>query len=194
MLIDRYFISDALIMDSAPRLPDVKYQMDENLDLTPVQKFYKDANIFITGSTGFLGKILLDKLLRSCPGISTLYLLVRTKKGKSMHTRIDEIFDDIIFDRMKKECPKFRHKIVGITGDCSLENLGMTLEDRKELIDKVGQAFPCLKVFYFLAKVFCSENIMCDILHVPLPIDHENSSDILSIVCGVSIGKTSAAI
>lgn len=32
--------------------------------------FYKNKNIFITGGTGFLGIALIEKLLRTTPGVS----------------------------------------------------------------------------------------------------------------------------
>lgn len=41
-----------------------------------------------------MGKVLIDKLIRTCPGIENIYLLIRKKKGKDIHTRIDELFDD----------------------------------------------------------------------------------------------------
>lgn len=41
-----------------------------------------------------MGKVIIDKLLRTCPGIENIYLLIRKKKGKDIHTRIDELFDD----------------------------------------------------------------------------------------------------
>lgn len=62
--------------------------------LSPIQQFYNGQSIFITGGTGFVGKLLIEKLLRECPGISFVYLLIRPKKGKDMHQRIEEIFDD----------------------------------------------------------------------------------------------------
>ncbi|CAG9770278.1 unnamed protein product [Ceutorhynchus assimilis] len=118
-------------------------QLDENQidDLTPIQKFYDGTNVFITGSTGFLGKILVEKLLRSCPTISSIYLLVRDKKGKNLEQRVDEMFDDVIFDRLRKECPKFRHKVVGVAGDCSLPELGLSLQDKRLLIDEIHIIF-----------------------------------------------------
>lgn len=45
---------------------------------------------------GFMGKVLIDKLLRTCPGIENIYLLIRKKKGKDIHTRIEELFDDAV--------------------------------------------------------------------------------------------------
>lgn len=66
----------------------------EQSNLSPIQQFYNGQSIFITGGTGFVGKLLIEKLLRECPGISFIYLLIRPKKGKDMHQRIEEIFDD----------------------------------------------------------------------------------------------------
>ena len=56
-----------------------------------VSEWYTDKNIFITGATGFIGKVLLEKLLRSCPNIGKLYLLIRPKKSQDCHQRIEEI-------------------------------------------------------------------------------------------------------
>ncbi|EFA05024.1 fatty acyl-CoA reductase wat [Tribolium castaneum] len=116
-------------------------QIDEISNLTPIQEFYSGTNIFITGGTGFLGTILIEKLLRSCNDISTIYILARNKKGKNLQSRIDELFDDSIFDRLKKEFPKFRHKVVGIGGDCSLPDLGISQQDRQVLINEVSVIF-----------------------------------------------------
>lgn len=106
--------------------------------LTPIQKFYNGTNIFITGGTGFLGTILIEKLLRSCSNLSTLYILIRNKKGKNMQSRLDEMFENPIFNRLKNEFPKFRHKVVGIEGDCSQQDLGISLQDKQLLINEVS--------------------------------------------------------
>ncbi|KAL1501611.1 hypothetical protein ABEB36_006908 [Hypothenemus hampei] len=132
--------------------PDVHYDLNE-LDLTPIQKFYDGAHIFVTGATGFLGKLLVEKLLRSCPTISTLYLLVREKKGKNMDERIDAMFDDVIFKKMKKEVPKYRHKVIGIAGDCVKEELDLSIQDRKLLSDEVNIIFHVAATVRFDEKI-----------------------------------------
>lgn len=38
--------------------------------------------------------ILTEKLLRSCPDIKTIYVLIREKKGKSVQERIDALLLD----------------------------------------------------------------------------------------------------
>ncbi|CAH2216672.1 jg6855 [Pararge aegeria aegeria] len=56
-----------------------------------VEEFYEGKNIFITGATGFVGKALVEKFLKSCPGIQTIYLLMRQKKGVSGEERLKEL-------------------------------------------------------------------------------------------------------
>lgn len=66
----------------------------DKLPRSDVQEFYRDASIFITGGTGFMGKMLIEKLSRSCPHLKHIYLLIRNKKGKDVNERIDAIFED----------------------------------------------------------------------------------------------------
>lgn len=58
-----------------------------------IPAFFRGKNIFITGVTGFMGKVLLEKLLRSCPDMGTVYVLVRPKKGVQPEERIKQILD-----------------------------------------------------------------------------------------------------
>lgn len=113
----------------------------EALDAQPgsdVQEFYRDATIFLTGGTGFMGKMIVEKLSRSCPHIKHIYLLIRNKKGKTVEERIDAIFEDRLFMRLKHERPKFYHKVSAIAGDVSLPGLGISSSDRQKLADEVN--------------------------------------------------------
>lgn len=53
-----------------------------------VPGYFAGRSIFITGGTGFMGKVLIEKLLRSCPDIEKLYVLVRPSKNVSPEERI----------------------------------------------------------------------------------------------------------
>ncbi|XP_018574326.1 fatty acyl-CoA reductase wat-like [Anoplophora glabripennis] len=125
----------------------------ENLTLTPVQQFYNNSKIFITGGTGFFGKILLEKLLRSCPNVSTIYILIRQKKGKDTKTRAREILDDVPFQRLKAERKNFGDNVVGIEGDCNLPNLGMSLQDIEILKKEVNIIFHMAATLNFTEKL-----------------------------------------
>ena len=63
----------------------------DSTNTSEILQFYKDKSVFITGGTGFLGKTLIEKLLRSCYNLKKIYLLVRPKKGKTPSQRIEEI-------------------------------------------------------------------------------------------------------
>jgi len=46
-----------------------------------IKEFYEGKHILLTGCTGFIGKVMLEKLLRSIPKIGRIYLLVREKRN-----------------------------------------------------------------------------------------------------------------
>ena len=54
-----------------------------------VVEFYSHKDVFITGATGFMGKCLVEKLLRSVPDLGRLFILIRPKRGKPVKERID---------------------------------------------------------------------------------------------------------
>jgi fatty acyl-CoA reductase len=49
-----------------------------------IQEFYRGSSLLIEDGTAFMGKLLVEKLLRSCPNLSSVYLLVRSKKCKEI--------------------------------------------------------------------------------------------------------------
>lgn len=64
--------------------------MGENDSIT---SFYEDKVIFLTGGSGFLGKVIIEKLLRSCPNVKKIYVLLRSKKGRSSEERMKSLFN-----------------------------------------------------------------------------------------------------
>lgn len=71
---------------------------NKNID-SAIVKFLAGKNVFVTGATGFLGKILVEKLLRSCPDLESIYILVREKKGKDTFARVEEYCSDPVSNR-----------------------------------------------------------------------------------------------
>lgn len=69
-----------------------RFQKGNMSELTEIQSFYKGKNIFVTGGTGLMGKVLIEKLLYSCSDINKIYVLIRPKRGRSPETRMDEVF------------------------------------------------------------------------------------------------------
>ncbi|XP_050584526.1 fatty acyl-CoA reductase wat-like isoform X5 [Bombus affinis] len=150
----------------------------EQSNLSPIQQFYNGQSIFITGGTGFVGKLLIEKLLRECPGISFIYLLVRPKKGKDMHQRIEEIFDDPLFGKVKEKQPKFRHQIVAIAGDCGQPGLGISPADRQTITREVSI------VFHVAATVRFDEK-----MKLAVPINVRSPKDVMDLCKEISYLK-----
>ena len=58
-----------------------------------ISEAYAGKVVFLTGATGFLGKVVLEKLLYACPRIEKIYILVRGKKDLDCEARaIKEVF------------------------------------------------------------------------------------------------------
>ncbi|KYM75387.1 hypothetical protein ALC53_14083, partial [Atta colombica] len=115
----------------------------------------------LIGSTGFLGKMLTEKLLRSCPDISMIYLIIRSQKDKCPENRLDEMLENPLYDHVKKEVPNFRKKIVPIRGDFNIKDLGLSESDKNMLISKVSIIFHIAAnmKFYEKIKIATIENI-----------------------------------
>lgn len=124
-----------------------------------IEEFYKGKNIFLTGGTGFLGIAIIEKLLRSCPDIAGIYLLMRPKKGKEIQDRLVELTKNKvrisitgyllryvlirrlfqIFEKLLTiQSPEIFKKLYPISGDVSEENLGLSSTDRALLVDKIN--------------------------------------------------------
>ena len=59
-----------------------------------VPEFYSGKNIFLTGATGFIGKVFIEKVLRSCPDVGDIYILIRPRRGRSVRERMKKIFKE----------------------------------------------------------------------------------------------------
>lgn len=57
-----------------------------------VNEWYKGRNVLVTGASGLMGKVLIEKLLYSIPDIGSVYALVRSKRGKTPESRIEEMW------------------------------------------------------------------------------------------------------
>ncbi|XP_050308705.1 fatty acyl-CoA reductase wat-like [Anthonomus grandis grandis] len=102
-----------------------------------IRDFYKGSSIFITGATGFLGKLAVEKLLRTCPDLKKIFILIREKKGKDVKQRYEEIFNEPTFDYLKRHNPTFKEKIQTVIGDVGLPDLGLNDIDRYTLVQEV---------------------------------------------------------
>lgn len=108
-----------------------------------VAKAYADQSALVTGATGFVGKVLVEKLLRDCPDIKKIYILLRAKKGDNLEKRFDAFKNLIIFKNLKKINPKALDKLQAINGDFMEENSGISQSDFDYLCKNVNFIIHC---------------------------------------------------
>lgn len=54
-----------------------------------IKQFYEGKTIFLTGTTGFVGKVVLEKILRSLPNFKKIFIMVRAKKNMTAKERFE---------------------------------------------------------------------------------------------------------
>lgn len=104
------------------------------LDVQPnewnnVGDFYANRSILVTGASGFLGKVLIEKLLHDCPKIKNIYVLLRTKGNALAQTRLTQLLESKAFDRIRRIQPKLFEKVKVIKGDTTFDNLAISSSD-----------------------------------------------------------------
>ncbi|KAG7455889.1 hypothetical protein MATL_G00245880 [Megalops atlanticus] len=125
-------------------------QSDRQTDgMASIADFYAGKNVLITGATGFMGKVLVEKLLRSCPGVNTLYILVRPKAGQSMQERVKDMMKCKLFDRVREDDPDFHRKIVPISSELMQPGLAISPEDVERLTACINVVFHCAATIRF---------------------------------------------
>ncbi|XP_023179611.1 putative fatty acyl-CoA reductase CG5065 isoform X2 [Drosophila hydei] len=110
-------------------------------DLSPVQEYYKDKTIFITGASGFMGKVLLEKLLYSCHSLKEVIIICRPKRGKAPETRLEEMFKLPIFQRIRDERPHMLKKVTIYQGDVTYDLLGLSGDSLKHVVENTNIVF-----------------------------------------------------
>lgn len=123
----------------ATYLPPSSKSNSSSHDLKVVN-FYKNKKILLTGGTGFLGKVILWKLLDACPDVAKIYLLLRPKNDKSAHKRLVQLLKGKPFS-FKHNYAKLLEKVVAIEGDVTADDLELSQTDRTLLEDEVNIVF-----------------------------------------------------
>ncbi|XP_049883826.1 putative fatty acyl-CoA reductase CG5065 [Pectinophora gossypiella] len=114
---------------------------NSQLPLGPeIPRFYAGRSVFITGATGFMGKVLIERLLSTCPEIGRLYLLMRAKRDVMPEKRLLHLKQSQIFENIRRTNPAQLDKIHMIAGDVSVPQLGISLESLA-LLNEVSIVF-----------------------------------------------------
>ncbi|VVC26724.1 Male sterility, NAD-binding,NAD(P)-binding domain,Fatty acyl-CoA reductase, C-terminal [Cinara cedri] len=113
-----------------------------------VAETFRNGTALVTGCTGVLGKLLTEKLLRSCP-VKTIAIIVRNKKEFTAEQRAENIYKETIFDCLREKKPNFMNHIKVIDGYLEGPDLGISSTDREWIIENVNFVFHCAATVRF---------------------------------------------
>lgn len=107
-----------------------------------IRQFLDGRTLFITGATGFLGKVLLEKILYEQPDVAHIYLLLQPRGSQSPQERLTEqVLPSEAFTRLQERYGEgytefMRSKLTAVEGRLGLPQLGIddgTLEHLHEV-------------------------------------------------------------
>ncbi|XP_025263397.1 fatty acyl-CoA reductase 1-like [Camponotus floridanus] len=102
-----------------------------------IPSFYAGQSIFLTGATGFIGKVYIEKILRSCPDVREIFILMRPKKGININERLEKMLSLPLFDKLREKQSLNFKKLIPVFGDINQENFNLSVVDRQMLIERV---------------------------------------------------------
>lgn len=117
--------------------------------MSSVAAYYGGKAVLVTGATGFMGKVLVEKLLRACPDVEAVFILVRPKAGQSIEERVTDMLSCKLFDRVREDHPDFEEKIIPIRAELTHPNLAISSEDTQRLLASVNIIFHCAATIRF---------------------------------------------
>ncbi len=101
------------------------------------------ARVLLTGCTGFVGKVVLEELLRRREelGVEAVHLLIRPRRGKTAEERFDQyVVPSPCFSRLE---PGWRQYCHPVAGDITSDGLGLAAGDAARLRDEVTHVIHC---------------------------------------------------
>ncbi|KAI3683628.1 hypothetical protein L1987_84137 [Smallanthus sonchifolius] len=115
--------------------------MGVNDDGIGIINILKGKGFFVTGATGFLGKVFIEKILRTVPEVGKIYILIKAKNTDAGMERLkNEIINTELFKSLQQAYGKsyqsfMLSKLVPVIGNVCEPNLGLG-EDTADLIAK----------------------------------------------------------
>ncbi|KAJ3667018.1 hypothetical protein Zmor_002429 [Zophobas morio] len=109
-----------------------------------IAEIFAHKTILITGVTGFVGKVFLEKLLRTCPEIKKILVMVRTKKDKNPNERMKDVFAGPLFSLLNKQNgPEIFQKVEAVSANLETRDLSLSSEDREKITKEVDMIYHC---------------------------------------------------
>ncbi|KAH7554239.1 hypothetical protein JRO89_XS12G0140500 [Xanthoceras sorbifolium] len=120
-----------VVKDLVPFRETATTSLVEVQDGIGIVNFLRGKGFFITGATGFLAKVLIEKILRTEPDVGKIYLLIKAKNKEAAMERLKtEIINAELFNCLRQMYGKsyqafMLSKLVPVVGNVCESNLGL---------------------------------------------------------------------
>ncbi|CAN1133825.1 Fatty acyl-CoA reductase 2, chloroplastic [Linum perenne] len=131
------------LKDLVPYTAPTSSNLMDTHDGIGIVRFLRGKRFFITGSTGFLAKVLIEKILRTMPDVGKIYLLIKAKNKEAAMARLkSEILSTELFKSLRQTYGKsyqtiMLSKLVPVVGNVCESGLGMEPELSDLIADDV---------------------------------------------------------
>lgn len=136
--------------------------------MNPIETFYCNSTVLVTGANGFLGSVLVEKLLR-CFEVNKIYILMRSKAGRSVEERMQKFLKLHIFDEIRQKDSNQFLKFVAVEVDYSSPDLNIEPELLKQIKEEVEVSFKKRR------KNFFNEKLLKVLFHVMASVNFNNA-------------------
>lgn len=96
-----------------------------------IRRFYAGKQILLTGCTGYLGTIILEKTLRTCTEISKIYVMIREKKNMEVKERLEKCFANNVSRVTEIQYQRTTKIYMTLDGDNNIEENHLTFVKKK---------------------------------------------------------------
>ncbi|XP_052873267.1 fatty acyl-CoA reductase wat-like [Anopheles cruzii] len=117
-------------------------------NLLQVGEFYRNATVLVTGGTGFIGKVLVEKLLR-CFEVRKIFLLIRRKGNVGPAERLQRMLEGPIFNTIRSALPDAGERLAKVV---AIE----TTFEQTPIVDEIDRIKLCNEVqivFHVMASI-----------------------------------------
>eukprot|EP00878_Enallax_costatus_P037999 GHUV01043120.1.p1 GENE.GHUV01043120.1~~GHUV01043120.1.p1 ORF type:complete len:414 (+),score=148.58 GHUV01043120.1:274-1515(+) len=106
-----------------------------------VAKQFSGSVVFLTGATGYVGGLVLEKLLRTTE-VDLVYVLLRPKGSCSAEQRLAQLLQNNIFHILRDQ-QRLLRKVKAVTGDITQPGLGLDASSRRILQQQTDVILHC---------------------------------------------------
>lgn len=106
-----------------------------------IHEHFNGGAVFITGASGYVGALVLEKLLR-CTNIDTVYVMLRSKKNEDVQSRLNKMLNSSPVMHLLRDNPVLS-KVKAVVGDMKAVGLGISSEDKQVMAGDVHTVIHC---------------------------------------------------